>query len=232
MINVIVVEDRADLRAGIVRGLNADSFAAAGVGDGAELFLKLLSQPCDIVLLDLELPGTNGAEILRQLRSLKQMQALGIIILTAHADLAHRLNCIEGGADAFLVKPVEFQELTAYIKNVYKRLHSYGEMHSETAWCFHQSEWRLATPTGSSISLSHLEAAFMKMLLKSPGKPVRRRDIITLAFGLDPIFYDNRRLEAVVSRLRRKLHDAYPLSNPIKVVHSVGYVFTDNVRCE
>lgn len=72
----------------------------------------------------------------------------------------------------------------------------------------------------------------MDMLVKSIGKPVKRRDIIAMGFGLDPLSYDNRRLDSIVSRLRRKLHEAYPLSQPIKVVHSVGYIFTEPVRSD
>jgi two-component system OmpR family response regulator len=70
----------------------------------------------------------------------------------------------------------------------------------------------------------------MDTLVKSLGNPVKRRDIIAIGFGLNPLSYDNRRLNSIVSRLRRKMHNAYPLSQPIKVVHSVGYIFTEAIR--
>jgi DNA-binding response OmpR family regulator len=97
-------------------------------------------------------------------------------------------------------------------------------------WQFNHREWRLLCPSGAAIELSHLESEFLKILVEHAGNPVKRRDIISLAFKQDPLAYDNRRLEAIVSRLRRKINGLYPLSQPIKAVHSIGYVFTDTVK--
>jgi DNA-binding response OmpR family regulator len=77
------------------------------------------------------------------------------------------------------------------------------------------------------IELSHLEASFLDIVIRNSGDPVSRRDIISKGFGKDFLAYDVRRLEAVVSRLRRKIHERCPLARPIKVVHSVGYIFAE-----
>lgn len=229
MIRVIFVEDHDDLRREIIASLNSEGLDAHGVSSGAELFFELLNRPADIVMLDIELPGENGMEILQQLRSLKKMQGLGIIMLTGHSDLSHRLKCLNNGADVFLVKPVEIDELTAYIENLYRRLNLTNETTGRLQWRFSQREWRLLCPSGAAIELSHLESELITILVANAGKPVRRRDIIVTAFHQDPMSYDNRRLEAIVSRLRRKIHEQYPLSQPIKAVHSIGYIFTDAV---
>jgi DNA-binding response OmpR family regulator len=194
------------------------------VNDGTELYVELLHGPADIVILDLELPSQNGVLVVQQLRSIQNMQSLGIIMLTKQSELKYGLDSLANGADIFLVKPFRFEELIAYIRSLYRRMQRGHELHSSVSWQFHQSEWRLVCPSGTLIDLSHLEAAFLGIVGKNAGKPVRRRDIISIAFGKDPFSYDPRRLEAVVSRLRRKIHLQYPLSQPIKVVHSIGYV--------
>lgn len=230
MIRIILVEDHIELRTEIVSSLQDEGFDAIGVGGSAELFFALLHNPADIIIMDIGLVGENGISILQQLKSIKRMQSLGIIMLTAQSGLSYRLECLTSGADAYLIKPVEIDELTAYIHILYRRMHSENELHTLLTWQFHHREWRLLCPSGAAVELSHLETAFIGILVENAGKPVRRRDIIAIAFMQDPIAYDNRRLEAVVSRLRRKIHGQYPLSQPIKAVHSIGYVFTDSVR--
>lgn len=230
MIRTILVEDHVSLRSEIINSLRDEGLDAIGVGSSNELFFELLKTPVDVILMDIGLPGENGMEILQQLRSLKGPRDLGIIMLTGHFELSCRLECLANGADAFLIKPVEIDELTAYIHNVYRRMHSDGESINSFKWQFNHREWRLLCPSGASIELSHLESEFLKILVEHAGNPVRRRDIISIAFKQDLLTYDSRRLEAVVSRLRRKIHALYPLSQPIRAVHSIGYVFTDTVK--
>jgi DNA-binding response OmpR family regulator len=230
-IRIIVVEDQPILRSEIVSNLCAEGFETFGVKDGAELYFELLHGPADIVILDMGLPGQNGVLVVQQLRSIQNMQSLGIIMLTAQSEPRDGLDSLANGADIFLVKPFEFDELVAYVQSLYRRMQRGHELRTSLTWQFQQTEWRLVCPSGTLIELSHLEAAFLGIVGKNAGKPVRRRDIISIAFGKDPFSYDPRRLEAVVSRLRRKIHLQYPLSQPIKVVHSIGYVFTDAIRC-
>ena len=230
MIRIILVEDHSALRTEIVRCLRDEGFDAIGVGESAGLFFALLHNPADIIIMDIGLPGESGMAILQQLRSIERMRSLGIIMLTAQSGLNYRLECLAGGADIYLIKPVEIDELVAYVHNLYRRLNSENETLSSQNWQFQQRDWRLFCPSGAALELSHLESAFIGILVENAGKPVKRRDIISIAFMQDPIAYDNRRLEAVVSRLRRKIHQLYPLSQPIRAVHSIGYVFTDSVR--
>ena len=230
MIRVVLVEDHVILRSEIVSSLCAEGLDATGVGSSTELFYEILRKQVDIVVMDIGLSGENGMQILQQLRSLTGQQYLGIIMLTGHFELSCKLECLANGADAFLIKPVEIDELAAYINNLYRRIHAGGTALDLLKWQFHHREWRLVCPTGAAIELSHLEAEFLKILVEHAGNPVRRRDIISIAFKQDPIAYDSRRLEALVSRLRKKIHTMYPLSQPIKAVHSIGYVFADTVK--
>jgi DNA-binding response OmpR family regulator len=232
MIRIIVVEDKEDLRRGLLTHLVAHGFDATGVAGSARLYLELLQQPADIVILNVDLRDEDGFAIARQLRSIQCMRMLGIIILTPHTELSQRIESLESGADVFLTKPVDPDELRAYINSLYRRLHFDHRTNKPVVWCFRPNEWKLISPSGAGIELSHLEAAFLEIIARNAGKPVKRRDIISVAFGQDPLSYDNRRLEAIVSRLLKKVHRTYPLSQPIKVVHSIGYVFTDAIQCQ
>jgi DNA-binding response OmpR family regulator len=214
----------------MVLSLRSEGLDAIGVGSSTELFFELLQKPVELVILDIGLNGENGMAILQQLRSIKSQRSLGIIMLTGHFELSCRIECLAKGADAFLIKPVEIEELIAYINSVYRRMHANSENFESLKWQFHHREWRLFCPSGAAVELSHLESEFLKILVEHAGDPVKRRDIISTAFKQDPIDYDDRRLEAIVSRLRRKIHASYPLSQPIKAVHSIGYVFTDTVK--
>ena len=229
MIRIVLVEDHVNLRSEIVSSLCAEGLDATGVGGSTELFFELLKKPADIIIMDIGLPGESGMAILQQLRSLKDQRSLGIIMLTGHFEMNFRIECLGNGADAYLIKPVEIEELTAYIHNVYRRMHFGTDSYDSLKWQFNHHEWRLLCPSGIAIELSHLESEFLKILVEHAGNPVRRRDIISIAFKQDPIDYDDRRLEAIVSRLRRKIHALYPLSQPIKAVHSIGYVFTEKI---
>ena len=230
MIRVVIVEDNVSLRSDLVISLCAEGLDVTGVGGSTELFFELLHKPADIIIMDIGLGAESGMAILQQLRSLKNQRYLGIIMLTGHFELRRRIECLENGADAYLLKPVEIEELTAYIQNVYRRVHVEADVYAPLKWHFNHREWRLLCPTGAVVELSRLESEFLKILVEHAGIAVRRKDIISVAFKQDPIVYDNRRLEAIVSRLRRKIHALYPVSQPIKAVHSVGYVFTDTVR--
>ncbi len=232
MIRVVVVEYKAVQNCNLEKKLREHGFDTTVFNDLMQLIMHLFNAHVDVVIFDLESSKPGDVLSVKKIRSLRRLQSLGIIILAAQFEVAHRRELIFSGADAFLAKPVEIEELIAYIKNIYRRTNSREEDATAVQWQFHRNEWRLIAPSGAALMLSHLEVNLMEMLVKSIGKPVKRRDIIALGFGLDPLSYDNRRLDSIVSRLRRKLHEAYPLSQPIKVVHSVGYIFTEPIRSE
>ncbi|MDB5838819.1 MAG: hypothetical protein JWQ23_771 [Herminiimonas sp.] len=226
---VVVVTGEDQLRGEIVSGIASAGLDAKGVADSAALFLELLQHSADIVILDIGAEGRNNFNVARQLRSIPG--PLGIIVITTSTECSRRIEGLENGADVVLLRPVDPEELNAYIHSLLRRLRADHRPWNPVLWRFHQNEWKLISPSGADIELSHLEAAFVDIIARNAGKAVKRRDIISVAFGKDPLCYDNRRLEAIVSRLRKKVHRSYPLSQPIKVVHSIGYVFTDAIQC-
>lgn len=229
MIRVIVAEDDTALQNLLVHDLQRQGFRVVGVPDSRALYQELLKGPADIVILDVGLPGEDGFAVASYLKSLHKTRSIGIIMVTGHSESASRIKGLESGADIYLTKPVDLGELQAYIESLYRRLDNAAERGNSAGWHFNYSALLLTSPSGAEIELSHLEASFLDIVIRSKGQPVKRKDIVSKAFGQDYLTYDTRRLEAVVSRLRKKIHDKCPLAQPIKVVHSVGYIFTEPV---
>jgi DNA-binding response OmpR family regulator len=228
---IVLLGNCFDSSADVVSKLISFGCDAICVKNAAGLYLELLKRSTDTVIIDLDNVDEDFVTVSRYLRALESTSDLGIIMLGTNNDMEFRVHLLKGGADVYLVKPVNIEELFAYLSNLMRRRHPKESRTGAICWKFVRAEWRLMAPSGVAIDLSHLENAFVEIIAKNAGKPVRRRDIIVSAFGKDPLSYDNRRLEAVVSRLKRKVQRAYPFSQPIKVVHSIGYVFTELIVC-
>lgn len=232
MIRIIVVEDNPLFRELLVSILTRAGHHATGVGNGAGLYRELLHGRADIVVLDVELPDQNGFDIARELRAMSSTERIGIIMVTAHDSPDERVDGISSGADIYMTKPVDPRELEAYVQRLYRRLHDGTAESGARRWLFRKQAGLLLAPSGMALELTHTEAAFVDILARHAGKPVERRDIIALALNKNPLAYDTRRLEAMVSRLRKKIRAAHPLSQPIKVAHAVGYLFSEDITVQ
>lgn len=232
MIRIIVVEDNVLFRELLVSILTKAGHHAIGVGNSAGLYRELLHAGADIVILDVELPDQCGFDIARELRAMSSTKRIGIIMVTAHDSPDERVDGISSGADIYMSKPVHPGELEAYVQRLHRRLHDGTDESSTRRWHYKKQAGQLLVPSGTALELTHTEAAFVDILARHAGKPVERRDIIALALKKNLLEYDARRLEAMVSRLRKKIRAAYPLSQPIKVAHAVGYIFTEDITVQ
>lgn len=227
---IIVVEDDVDLREELIFSLEEDGFNATGVGDSDELYRELTRQIADIVILDVGLPGKDGFTIARELRAEPSSRTLGVVMLTARGELHQRVQGLTNGADVYLVKPVDFLELRACIESLSRRLTISNPQPSVRAWEYWPSRWTLVSPCGTEVKLTLVEKKLIDILIQSPGMAVKRREIIANGLGESPAHYDERRLEAAVSRLRRKIDRSCAGAEPIRSAHGIGYVFADPVK--
>lgn len=232
MISVIVVEDNLELREELVFNLVASGMHVRAATESTGLYRLLLKESTDVVVIDLGLPAEDGISVIRHLRSLSCTQSVGIILITGSRDPAIHLKGLETGADIYLQKPFDPEILSTYVMSLHRRLHATPTGPMERPWRFRAHELKLYTPSGNVIELTFLESLFIQIVAHHAGKPVKRRDIITHAFGKDPMTYDERGLEAVVTRLRKKIHRSYPLAQPIQVAHAFGYLFAGPIECE
>lgn len=226
-IKVCIVEDEDDLRETEVEILTELGFDIRGFSGASELYVGLLQQPCDVLILDIGLPGEDGFAIMQNLRNTLR---IGIIMLTARGAVTDRVRGLQGGADVYLVKPVDMEELAANITSLARRLRiSESPQNSTAEWRISSDGWLLSSPAGVSITLSGLERALLQRLLSSRGTTVRRDALVkALGYHADEAF--SNRLDMLVSRLRRKVAKLTAESFPLHVVRGVGFSFSRH-RC-
>lgn len=230
MVRVVVVEDDAFLRDQVVTYLTLSGFQACGVGSAAELYRRMAMEKFSILVLDLRLPDEDGLSIAEHVRSRSDMR---IIMVTARSATDDRIRGREAGADVYLTKPVDLEELVAAVKNLYRRLPSQP---SETApttvgWVLNRATFLLRAPNGGTATLTPTDMALFSRLASAAGAVVGRSELLDV-LGHDPRDPGNRNLDAAVRRLRTKVERATGLPLPIRTVHAVGYQFTEDATVE
>ena len=220
MIRVVLVEDDADLLDDIAFALRDEDLQVTACADGPALDRHLAGAGFDVVVLDIGLPGEDGLSIARRLR--RTQPQLGIVMLTARTAASARVRGMEEGADAYLGKPVDLRELALVIRALARRL-GVGEAPSARTLTLLVAENALLTPAGLRVELTPSESLVLSRLSRASGRQATRRQIIE-AFGAAYLDYDERRLEAIVSRLRRKLEAAGLAADTLRAVRGVGYV--------
>jgi DNA-binding response OmpR family regulator len=233
MIKVIVVEDDPDLCGSICRYLSLVGMTVERAGSGVDLDQVLAHFTPDLLVLDINLPGEDGFSIAARLRSSSR---LGIVMLTARGQLDDRVLGLTAGADAYLVKPVQFRELEAVIHSLTRRMRSGpreepADSRDEQVrvWSFDAGSWSLITPNGHQVPLTNAEFRVLQTLTAEPGASVAREDIAA-ALGKVVGGYDDRSIDAVMARLRRKVSTATGENLPVRAVRSIGYVFAAPVE--
>jgi DNA-binding response OmpR family regulator len=219
-LHVIVVEDDPDLREEIVIGLGALGFDCIGVADAPSLYRQLVVRRPEIVVLDVGLPGEDGYSVAAHLRLTPH---IGIVMLTARGTVEDRIRGLDGGADAYLIKPIALEELASTLRSLGRRLAVRVAHDTTPAWRLDAGGWVLLDPEGRSVVLTATERILVERLMGKPGEVVVRDDLMG-ALAEDSPDYDPHRLDVLLSRLRRKMTDA-GLEMPIHVVRGIGYMF-------
>ena len=221
---VAIVEDNGDLRSELEfllthAGHQVSSFPSAG------LFLGFMAKKpaLDIVILDLGLPDEDGLTVAHKL---KGTPGLGIVMLTARGSLSDRIQGFESGADVYLTKPVDVAELSAVMESISRRIKVERQVDGDAR--LESSGRRLILGNGEEVGLTAAEGIIMKSLAQSSFEAVSRKTL-SEALGQDYMNYDERRLEAIVSRLRKKLKNASPNTEFIKAARGLGYQLTIQV---
>jgi len=219
---IYLIEDEADLREELVFSLGAMGFEAQGFGDAAEFYRALVARRCDITVVDVGLPGEDGFSVARHVHS---AGGIGVVMLTARRALEDRLQGLQEGADAYLVKPVDVRELAATLRAVARRLGNAGVAPKPApGWQLAEGGWVLRDPERRELSLTTAERAFLNCLFENRGQPVTR-DALIVALGGNTFDFDPHRLDSLASRLRRKAQEV-GINLPLRSVRNTGYVFS------
>ena len=195
--SVLVVEDDASIATQLVRGLTRGGYEVDHVMTGGE---ALAWGDPDVVLLDLELPDTDGVRVCRKLR---ERSSAAIIVITAHGEEPDRVMALDAGADDYLVKPFGLAELQARIRAVLRRVRPGGEIIRHGPLTVDLRTHRV-TVEGQEIALTPKEFDILECLAADPGRVVSRQEILENAW--DAHWYGPTKvLDVHVAALRRKL---------------------------
>ena len=216
--SVLVVEDDPGIATQLVRGLSRDGYRVEHVLTGSEALAR--GEP-DVVLLDLELPDSDGVHVCRRLR---ERSRAAIIVVTAHGEEADRVAALDAGADDYLVKPFANEELVARVHALLRRAGAGTER-----LAFADLELDLLTRDarrgGREIALSRLEFELLEFLLRHPRQVLARSLIYERVWGYDASLSSNS-LDVFVGHLRRKL-EASGERRLIQTVRGVGFTLRE-----
>lgn len=214
---ITLVEDNEALRKGITYRLRDSGHAVDALADGDEAEAFLARESSDLVILDINLPGRSGLDILRGLRAASD--ARPVILLTARSRTADRVIGLDAGADDYLVKPFEMDELMARVRAVARRratapraTHALGALRLDPG--------ALVLSHGESpLDLPRREIAVLAALADAEGRPVSKETILDQVYGAGAEI-DAKAVEVYVSRLRKRLA---PFGVTIRVERGIGY---------
>ncbi|WP_084126612.1 response regulator transcription factor [Demequina sp. NBRC 110054] len=216
MSRIVIIEDEERIASFVSKGLAAAGFTTAHARTGAEGFELAMAQDCDLVILDLGLPDTDGYSVLERLRG--SGSHVPVIILTARTSVEDTVASLESGADDYLGKPFRFEELLARV-----RLRLRGKVHAtEGSSLAHEGIvldplTRTVTVDAREVELSAREFALLAELIAHPGHVLSREQLLSRVWGYD---FDpgSNVVDVYVRYLRRKLgHDR------IQTVRGAGY---------
>lgn len=234
-VNILVVDDHADIRELIKRFLDQHCFNTFTACDGDEMRAILKNNHIDLIVLDLMLPKEDGLSICRKLR--ENGNNVPIIMLTAMIGETDKIIGLELGADDYLTKPFNPRELLARIKAVLRRSDNIQKTETKKTlkhyffdqWTLDILKRELIDPNKTIISLSTAEYELLITFLQHPHETLSRDQLLDQARGREAQVFD-RSIDTLISRLRKKLKTENDNSNEIiKTVWGGGYCFIAEV---
>jgi DNA-binding response OmpR family regulator len=222
---IVVADDEVHIR-DVLRGyLEAEGFDVVLAADGNEALRLARELHPELVVLDVTMPGLDGVEVLRQLRTESDVY---VIILTARAEEVDKLVGLAVGADDYVTKPFSPRELVARIKAVLRRGRSTSAVASDQQLVFKglsiDLPMRALTRDGVPVELSALEFDLLVALARAPGRVLTRRQLLEQVWGWD-FFGDERVVDVHIRSIRRALGDPADAPKLVGTVRGVGYRF-------
>lgn len=206
---ILVVEDEPNLASVIQRGLEGQGYQAPIAETGEDALLMVRTDPVDLVLLDITLPDSDGHQVLAEIRRLRRN--LPVIMVTARDDVSSKIAALDGGADDYVTKPFNFDELLARVRAQTRR--SDQENASVIAWeglridLLSHRVWR----HDREVSFSRREFALLEYFARNPGRLLSRQQILAAVWDYDYEGESNV-IDVYVRYLRNKLDAPNELS--------------------
>ncbi|MEW8084323.1 MAG: response regulator transcription factor [Candidatus Thiodiazotropha endolucinida] len=215
-INLLLVEDDEMLGDGIQTVLTRRGLSIDWVRDGLSAMQSLKTTRYDVLLLDLNIPWLSGLEVLARLRS--DGNQIPVLVLTARSEVVDRVQALDGGADDYVVKPFDIEELCARIRALHRRHSGQEEEILRHGDLILDPSAHTVTIQNSEVSLSVKEFDILQSLMENMGRVMSRRKLSEKIYCLDDDVESNA-IEVHIHHLRKKLGE-----HPIRTVRGVGYV--------
>lgn len=227
--SVAIVEDEDILREELAFQLGQLGFAAEAFDNATSLYRRLAVRKFDALVLDIGLDGEDGLSICNYLREHDKLTA--IVFVTARVLHHDRLAGLQAGADAYLTKPIDLDELTMLLRRLIERnavapqqdrTQSHAALSNE--WLIEPGQEFLRAPGNLRVRLTLNELRLLGVMMNKPKSPVGGQ-ALALALGLMPDEYNKHRVEVIISRLREKVLRETGLTLPVRTRRGQGYVF-------
>jgi DNA-binding response OmpR family regulator len=227
---LLIIDDDREMADLLRESLAQEGFELSTVQSGEEGIERGRSTGLDLILLDVNLPGMNGFEVLRRLR---RESDVPVIMLTARGEDVDRIVGLEIGADDYLPKPFNVRELVARINAILRRAGRERVVPADT----NSRELRRGSVSvdllaravrrdGQIVPMTTSEFELLRVLMESAGAPVRRQDLSKSVFDREYSVFD-RSIDNLVSALRRKLGANSEGLERIKSIRNIGYMYAD-----
>jgi two-component system response regulator PhoP len=219
---ILVIEDESALRNQVLVRLTRDGYVCEATGDGAEGLYLASEYPFDAAVVDLGLPGTPGIEIIRRLRAAGSL--LPILVLTARSRWQDKVGGLEAGADDYLAKPFEMDELLARLRALLRRAQGAATQELRAGSVRLDPVAQRVWVGERLVELTGYEFRLLEHLMTQRGRVLSKRDLADYLYPHDED-RDSNVLEVLLGRLRRKLDPDGSLA-PIETLRGRGYRFT------
>jgi len=223
MQQILIIEDEARLASILADYLHAAGFATHWLGEGKGVVSWVREERPGLILLDLMLPGRDGMEICKDIRS---FSAVPIIMVTARVEEIDRLLGLELGADDYICKPFSPREVVARVKAVLRR--TAGQSPLDQGLLLDQPTMR-ASLDGRNLDLTAVEFNLLAFLLARPGQ-IYSRDQLMERMYADQRIVNDRTIDSHIKKLRRKMEQVRPGCDLICSVYGVGYKYEPDMN--
>ncbi|KAA0068331.1 response regulator transcription factor [Rhodanobacter sp. T12-5] len=233
--HLLVVDDDTEIVRILSRYFGGHGFRVSTAGDGIRMHHVLDSEPVDIVMMDIGLPGEDGFSLTRNLR---EHWRGPVIIVTGRGESVDRVVGLELGADDYVTKPFDLRELLARVRSVLRRAREPAKAAVETngprclsfdGCVLDPQSHRLSGPHGEPIPLTSGEFALLRVLVEHANQVLTRDQLMTHIHGHDAGPFD-RSIDVQIGRLRRKIEPDPANPQWIKSIRGTGYLFSPTVR--
>ncbi|WP_251550286.1 response regulator transcription factor [Neobacillus muris] len=222
-INILVIEDDEDINRLLCNIISKNGYTAKSAYSGTEAVIYLEQQKWDLILLDLMLPGLSGEEILRKVT---EESDVPVLIISAKLETQTKIAALRAGADDYITKPFDIEEVSARIDACLRRYRRVAELPSANQICHKDlvldTDAKLASVNGKELKLTALEYQILFLLMASPKKVFTKANLYESVWQ-EEFYGDDNTINVHMSNIRNKLAKANSQEEYIETIWGLGY---------